>query len=85
MFEFIRRHMKGPSISTRLSENDVLEIALEAAQREGLMDAVLVPEPRTVGGRIVWIIGSTERGLSWWVEVDDATGEASPIHYPPAA
>jgi hypothetical protein len=70
-----------PPPDTRLTAEIAVALAAEsAAVREVgriLSRAVVYRD----GDRLLWRVSTNNIGAQWWVEVDDATGAVSDLHY----
>ena len=70
---------RRPSLPTRMTPEEVLIIAKDAARAAGYRFEPMEPQPRMVEGRLVWEVNSATIGSGWRIEIVDATGTAGPL------
>jgi hypothetical protein len=63
---------------TRMTEEEVMALAVEAAAKARIDHAFLGPTVRRTDGRLTWTLSTATLGSGWSIHIDDATGEVGP-------
>jgi hypothetical protein len=70
-----------PTPDTRLNAEAAVALAAQSPAVRALSWDLSRAVVRQEGNRLVWRVSTNHIGAQWWVEVDDATGAVSEVHY----
>ena len=80
MLKLLRRLLFGPHHpETRMTQEQVMVLAAEAAAKARINHAFLGPTVRCMDGRLTWNVRTATIGSGWSIDIDDSTGEVGPV------